>query len=530
MSEKAVEYQCSECKYSFTALLSLKRHKKAVHEKIRSFECQKCDYKASKKDHLLRHIKSIHNKIKDHECPQCEYKAACETNIKQHVKSVHFKVKDFSCPKCNYTASRKSHINSHVREIHDRRKFFSCEHCEYQASRMYLLKIHLKAKHNKIRDHACDHCDFKASTISLVKRHVKAVHDKVKAFACDQCEYKSAQKVNLQDHVKSKHNQNRNYACTSCEYKAKTESRLKSHIKEKHLKIKDFDCGACGYKTTRSNVLKNHIKSIHGITDTGKEKKDIKHKGKYVQHHNLTGTTDNYIEEQSEATNVEETKFVSKVFTNKITWPKYEAHIQHKKQEQFKVRDTQQKVEDATYLKCKDQNMSCTDDVVSQETKLLKEVNIMRVKNNGTLEGQTKKVIENVMMEEISRQRNEQDDLYKDTDITRRETETEESHGKEKKAIIKMKKFKCKYCCYQSSIRHGLRQHLKFSHKKASYFECSLCDYWTNLRFDLRKHKKLKHKSLKSCNYCDYDAISEEMLIEHIMTNVMTHVASNNID
>ena len=133
-------------------------------------------------------------------------------------------------------------------------------------------------------------------------------------------------------------------------------------------------------------------------------------------------------------------------------------------------------------------------------------------------------------MEELSRLGQEQEDLWKATDIARLVTETENSHGKEKRTTIKMKKFACKYCHYRSSFRHGLQQHLKSTHNKAYHFECSLCDYWTNLRFDLRKHKKLKHKSLKSCNYCDYDAISEEMLIEHIMTNVMTHVASNNID
>ena len=97
------------------------------------------------------------------------------------------------------------------------------------------------------------------------------------------------------------------------------------------------------------------------------------------------------------------------------------------------------------------------------------------------------------------------------------------------RAIFKMKNFECKYCHYRSSFRHGLQQHLKSTHK-AYHFECSLCDYWTNKRIDLSMHKKANHKALRSCRYCDYDATSQEMLIEHIMTNVMTHVASNNID
>ena len=154
----------------------------------------------------------------------------------------------------------------------------------------------------------------------------------------------------------------------------------------------------------------------------------------------------------------------------------------------------------------------------------------MKVKDDATLEAEAKRVIENAMMEELSRLGKEQEDLWKATDIAKLVTETEKSHGKEKRAISKMKKFACKYCNYRSSFRHGLQQHLKSSHNKAYHFECSLCDYWTNQRIDLRMHKKANHKALKSCRYCDYDATSQEMLIEHIMTNVMTHVASNNVD
>ena len=246
--------------------------------------------------------------------------------------------------------------------------------------------------------------------------------------------------------------------------------------------------------------------------------------GKYV--HEPAGRNDSAAGGDCEVTVTQELtrpKLAAKPLTHKITWPRYEAQMQGKKQEQSKDGKAGQKVEKVTRLESDDQNMRCTEDVAIQEAKLLR-------KDDATLEADAKRVIENAMMEELSRLGKEQEDLWKVTDIARLETETEKSHGKEKRAIIKMKKFACKYCHYRSSFRHGLQQHLKSTHNKAYHFECSLCDYWTHRRIDLSMHKKANHKALRSCRYCDYDATSQEMLIEHIMTNVLTHVASNNVD
>jgi len=55
-------YKCDKCDYKTVDKKKIKRHIKAVHDKIKDFECDKCDYKCSINSHLKRHINSIHNK------------------------------------------------------------------------------------------------------------------------------------------------------------------------------------------------------------------------------------------------------------------------------------------------------------------------------------------------------------------------------------------------------------------------------------------------------------------------------------
>ena len=129
--------------------------------------------------------------------------------------------------------------------------------------------------------------------------------------------------------------------------------------------------------------------------------------------------------------------------------------------------------------------------------------------------------------------RSEEEKRIKDTEVASLEAEAqvksgaEKSPTKEDKARAKMKKFACKQCHYRSSFRHGLQQHLKSTHNKVYHFACSLCDYRTYQRFDLNIHKKVHHETLRTCKLCDYDASSHDMLMDHIMSNLMTHVTSN---
>ena len=64
---------CNTCKFETKySLWYLKRHVKAVHDKIKDNVCEKCNYATSTKSELNKHIKVVHDKIKDKFCEKCD--------------------------------------------------------------------------------------------------------------------------------------------------------------------------------------------------------------------------------------------------------------------------------------------------------------------------------------------------------------------------------------------------------------------------------------------------------------------------
>ena len=53
----------------------------------KEFKCLKCDYKCSQNGDLKKHIKAVHNKIKDIQCLKCDFKTSHNNNLQQHNKT-----------------------------------------------------------------------------------------------------------------------------------------------------------------------------------------------------------------------------------------------------------------------------------------------------------------------------------------------------------------------------------------------------------------------------------------------------------
>lgn len=135
---------------------------------------------------------------------QCDYQCSSNKLLKKHVKAVHDKIKDNICPyeECGFSASSKGDLKQHLKAVHDKIKDVECDKCEYKCSDRSSLKIHIKAVHDKIKDFECSQCDYICSTNSLLTCHVKAVHDKIKDFECEQCDYKCSDSCSLKRHIK----------------------------------------------------------------------------------------------------------------------------------------------------------------------------------------------------------------------------------------------------------------------------------------------------------------------------------------
>ena len=85
----------------------------------KTFDCAQCEYKATTSGHLKRHIKAVHDKIKDIACLQCDFKCSSNGDLKQHLKQVHDKLKDIKCVQCDFKCCANSDLKRHVKSIHD---------------------------------------------------------------------------------------------------------------------------------------------------------------------------------------------------------------------------------------------------------------------------------------------------------------------------------------------------------------------------------------------------------------------------
>lgn len=51
---------------------------------------------------------------KRHHCPQCDYKSSQKSNLKRHIKAIHNKIKDFECQKCDFKCSEKRNLKKNT--------------------------------------------------------------------------------------------------------------------------------------------------------------------------------------------------------------------------------------------------------------------------------------------------------------------------------------------------------------------------------------------------------------------------------
>ena len=84
---------CDICLKKFTSKctsninLSLEKHKKTVHEKIKDVHCERCDYKTYTKNNLYVHVKRMHEgRPYREQCPKCPKMVV---NIEWHIRTYH---------------------------------------------------------------------------------------------------------------------------------------------------------------------------------------------------------------------------------------------------------------------------------------------------------------------------------------------------------------------------------------------------------------------------------------------------------
>ena len=119
-----VKFGCAECIGQFQDLNAVETHVRKEHSKSdvnrnsKPHICDKCSYNAAYKSHLKRHMRAVHEKLKPFICDLCDKQFARKSCLDMHLLAVHEKLKPFKCDICNQTYTSKSTLKRHVVMVH----------------------------------------------------------------------------------------------------------------------------------------------------------------------------------------------------------------------------------------------------------------------------------------------------------------------------------------------------------------------------------------------------------------------------
>ena len=552
-------FKCSNCDYKSPVENKLKRHFNAVHLKIKDFACWQCSFRSSYKAHLYTHMKSIHKGIfaqenkedfdnqnnkkqetnlepkistmKEEIIPEFtnstmniknpikeltivgKQSTISTLNTKKPIKELQIvlkKLKDMTCNECDYTTVLKHELSHHVKVMHniDHERNRNCgQQIKYDHKKKYFL---------------CEQCDYRTLYKSVLRRHIKAVHDRVKDFQCEKCNYKSSYKTKLERHVKAMHMKHKYTPVPTQKDDLKDnkkethEDDLADNKKENHKD--DFACDECNFKSPFRVGLTIHTEAVHNAEDFV-TRKNIK------QEMNPESTVSTMIIKKTiKEQKIKTVQDKRKMNFNSVLKVALKRHTQvvHMRLKKFTCKICKLKFNFAFNLKrhAKAVHMK------------IKEFSCEQC----NFQSSYKSNLKNHVKSEHERSVKASAGLLRDYSATKK------MHLTQVNAAHQMiKNFGCRHCDYQSKYRHGVQRHLQSSHNMDGNFDCSMREYTPmptenddlnddkkeNYADDIADNNKESNETSIKCKLCEFEAASKSLMIEHIMSNIMSHVSSN---
>ena len=176
-AHEGVKFSCDQCENFTGSKLSVKRHKRTVHEE--RFKCDQCDYRGSSLKYLKEHTENKHLGIR-HNCDQCGDSFAYLHLLRHHIKETH-EEKTLLCDKCDFSTNENYLLRRHIEAVH--LKKFSCLECDMVLCRPANLRIHIESKHphgtqikslpkKSFKMYMCDKCPFKTTWSKWLKERI----------------------------------------------------------------------------------------------------------------------------------------------------------------------------------------------------------------------------------------------------------------------------------------------------------------------------------------------------------------------
>ena len=200
-----VELKCNLCEEdNFTSRLSLKKHKKDVHNEVKKFNCEQCGKFVANAKVLKDHIQTVHEGRKDHKCQYCNKDFGLKKNLDIHVQAIHEGAQHI-CENCGKAFPRKYDLKKHIKTVHLGQKNYKCEFCGKSYGHSSVLVNHIRGVHEKKQNYICDICGGKFNRPPDLYKHVKSVHEKIKPYKCDSCGKEYGKIAYLRNHKSTAH-------------------------------------------------------------------------------------------------------------------------------------------------------------------------------------------------------------------------------------------------------------------------------------------------------------------------------------
>ena len=139
-------FSCGQCDEKYKNKSQLREHLSNKHESKLLLICRQCDKRFKTTVILNKHNKVVHNKVL---CAECKYFTYGKITMKHHKRRVHEGLYlKHQCDYCSFHTNERGKLKTHISSIHEGQHTF-CKRCDTNFKSEPSLKRHIQFDHEE---------------------------------------------------------------------------------------------------------------------------------------------------------------------------------------------------------------------------------------------------------------------------------------------------------------------------------------------------------------------------------------------